>query len=173
MSEFDITAISAMVAAVSVVAGVVYFVFQFRQQAKIRQTDLVMRLYSTFGSEDFQQAALKVMKLEYKDYNDYVKKYGPPGSEEPVPIAIIKIMYFFEGVGILLQRKLIDIELVAQLFGPNIRWQWRKIKPLIESFRKSLNAPKMANSFEYLYNQMIKREQKVQPPEAYYPRRQT
>jgi len=166
MSEFDITAISAMVAAVSVVAGVVYFVFQFRQQARIRQTDLVMRLYSTFGSEGFQQAALKVMKLEYKDYNDYVKKYGEPGSEEPVPMAIIKIMYFFEGVGILLQRKLIDIDLVAQLFGPNIKWQWGRIKPLIESFRKLLNAPKMATSFEYLYNEMKKREQKLQQREA-------
>lgn len=150
----------------SVVAGVVYFVFEFRQQAKIRQTDLVMRLYSTFGSEDFQQAALKVMKLEYKDYNDYVKKYGEPGSEEPVPMAIIKIMYFFEGVGILLQRKLIDIDLVAQLFGPNIKWQWGRIKPLIESFRKLLNAPKMATSFEYLYNEMKKREQKLQQREA-------
>ena len=143
----------------SVVAGVVYFVFQFRQQTKTRQTDLVMRLYATFGSEDFQQAALKVMKLEYKDYSDYVKKYGPPGSEEPVPMAIIKIMYFFEGVGILLQRKLIDIDLVAQLFGPNIKWQWGRIKPLIESFRKLLNAPNMARSFEYLYNEMNKRRQ--------------
>lgn len=166
MMQTDLTSVSALVAAASVVAGVIYFVFQFRQQTKIRQTDLVMRLYATFGGEDFQQAALKVMKLDYKDYNDYVKKYGPPGTEEPIPMALIRIMYFYEGVGILLRRKLVDIELVAQLFGPNIRWQWRKIKPLIESFRKLLDAPGMANSFEYLYNQITKREDKLKPSKA-------
>ena len=156
--QTDLTSISVLIAAASVVAGVVYFVFQFRQQTKIRQTDLVMRLYSSFGSEDFQHAALKVMRLDYTNAKDYVKKYGAPGSERPVSMAIMKIMFFFEGVGILLRRKLIDIDLVAQLFGPNIRWQWERIKPLIESFRTLLNAPGMANSFEYLYNAMIEKE---------------
>jgi len=158
----DITGISSVIAASSVVIGVIYYIFQLRHQSRVRNTDLVLRLYSTFGSEEFQQAALKVGLLDYTNYDDFIKKYGLLYSGEPVHMAITKVMYFFEGVGILLQRKLIDIQLVAQLFGPNIRWQWDRIKPLIESLRKQLNAPNMSKSFEYLYNEMKKREQKLQ-----------
>jgi hypothetical protein len=41
----DVTEISAIVAAAGVLVGVVYYILDMRNQAKIRQTDLVMRLY--------------------------------------------------------------------------------------------------------------------------------
>ena len=159
----EITVISTVIAATSVVIGVIYYIISLRYQKRVRNTDLILRLYSTFGSEEFQKAALKVGRLDYRDYDDFINKYGPiTSSEEPVQMAFTKVMFFYEGVGILLQRKLIDIDLVAQLFGPTIKWQWEKIRPLIESLRKQLNAPNMSKSFENLYYEMMKREEKLQ-----------
>ena len=70
----DIQTISIAIASASVVAGVIYYAFQIRHQTKIRKTDLVLRLYSTWESKEFSEATLKVWNLEFKDYDDFVKK---------------------------------------------------------------------------------------------------
>ncbi len=77
----DVSTLSIVIAAASVVVGVILAVLQIRDLVKTRQTDLVMRLYSTFGTEELQKAGIRIWNSEYKDYNDFVKKYGQPNSE--------------------------------------------------------------------------------------------
>ena len=72
----SITDISAIVAAAGVLVGVVFTVLQLRNLAKTRQTDLIMRLYSRFGSEGFQKTWEEVMAREAKSLQDYDEKYG-------------------------------------------------------------------------------------------------
>ena len=45
----DITEISAIVAAAGVLAGVVYYVLQMRNQTRIRKTDLIVRINPWFN----------------------------------------------------------------------------------------------------------------------------
>jgi hypothetical protein len=66
---------------------------------------------------------------------------------------------FFEGVGVLLQRKLLDIGLVSDLFGAEVKLAWKAVKPIVEERRKDFNEPKIYEWFEYLYNEVKKREQ--------------
>jgi hypothetical protein len=56
-----------------------------------------------------------------------------------------------------------DLELVDDLFSEPIRTLWGRMKPIIESDRERLNQPRIFEWFEYLYNEMNKREQKLQP----------
>jgi len=51
----DIASISAVVAAGGVIVGVVFTVLELRNLIKQRQTDLVIRLYSTMGSSSLQE----------------------------------------------------------------------------------------------------------------------
>jgi len=155
----DITEISAIVAAAGVLIGVAYYILDMRNQALLRKTDLVMRLFSTFASVDHRTAGKKVIWIDYKDYDDYVKKYGAPNSEEPIPTAVDTVLYFYEEVCVLLSKKLIDIDLVDQLFGYNIMLVGAKVMPILEEGRKRLNVPRFWLNFEYLYNEMKKREQ--------------
>ena len=69
---------------------------------------------------------------------------------------------FFEGIGILLRRKLIDIELVDDMFTMPIKDTWLKIKDNVFESRKIRSRPTILEWFEYLYNEMEKREQKLQ-----------
>lgn len=154
----DISTVSIVIASASVVLAAIYYVLQIRHQTKLRQTDLVMRLYSTFTSKETTEAGLMVGWGEYKDYNDLVEKYGPPSADKPVWIAIMMVSNFFNEVGILLHRKFIDIELVDELFGYRVALFWEKMKPLMEGWRKQLN-PQAGKWFEYLYNEVKKREQ--------------
>jgi len=156
----DIPSISATVAALGVIVGVVFAMLQLRDLVKTRQTDLVMRLYSTFGSREFQEAWVETLRMEFKDYHEYLKKYGA-ASEKPTYTSVNMVASFFEGMGILLRRKLIDITLVDDLQSTDIILTWHKMKPIVEGWRKHFNRPQMSEWFEYLYNEMQKREQQL------------
>jgi len=156
----DITEISAIAAAVGVIIGVVFATLQLRDLVKTRQTDLVMRLDTTFGSKEFQEAWVETLRMEFTDYEDYLRKYGA-ASGKPVYASVNMVGNFFEGLGILLRRKLIDIALVDDLFSSDVIITWHKMKPIIEGWRKQFNRPQMSEWFEYLYNEMQKREQQL------------
>jgi len=112
----DIPSISAIVGAIGVIVGVIFTALQLRDLVKTRHTDLIMRLYSDYRSNEFREALIKVMNLQFEDYKDYVKKYGPWFSDEPAHKAMAMVAMFFEGIGILLYKKLIDTSLAYDLF---------------------------------------------------------
>jgi hypothetical protein len=155
----DVTEISAVVAASGVLIGVFYYVLQMRHQEKMRKTDVVIRLYSTWESKEFSEATLKTWNLEFEGYDDFVKKYGPWYSETEVYTSLRMVGSFFELIGILLSGDLVDVNMVANTFGIPIETTWEKIKPLVEGGRK-IYGPYLFYNFEYLYNEMKKREQK-------------
>jgi hypothetical protein len=158
----DITEISAMVAAAGVLVGVIWYILDMRNQARTRQTDLVMRLYATFSSNEFQDAWANVVNRpneseNYDNCSDLEKKVKNREGNQ--------VCLFFEGIGILLQRKLLDTRMVEDLFGGSVARAWEKVKPDVSKGRQRFNDPTIYYYFEYLYNEM-KREQKLQQSKA-------
>ncbi len=148
-----VTEVSAIVAAVGVLIGVLYYMLDLRQQSKVRQTDMVLRLYMAFGGKEVRQTWETITKREDMDFEIYQKKYGLADMNE--------IGWFFEGIGMLLHRKLIDISVVDDLFSSPILISWEKLKPIAEGERKQFNRPQIWEWWEYLYNEMKKREHKL------------
>jgi len=155
----DVQTVSVMLASASVVAGVVYYALQLRHQSKTRQSDMVMRLYSYYCSEEYSRASGRYLATEFKDYEDFQEKYGVVG-EHPVTTAFYIVMTFFEGIGVLLKRKLADIGLLYDLFA--VKMPWEKVEPMIQDIRKHFGEPRLFEWFEYLYNETKKYEQKLQ-----------
>jgi hypothetical protein len=155
----DVQTVSIAIASASVVAGVVYYIFQIRHQGKTRQMDMIMRLYSYYCSEEFSRASGRYLATEFKDLGDFQEKYGIVG-ENPVTTAYYIVSTFFEGVGALLKKKLADPELLYDLFM--VKAYWKKVEPIIEDLRQYFEEPKLYENFEYLYNEMKKMEQKLQ-----------
>ena len=154
----DVQTITIAIAAASVVAGIIYYSLNIRTQTKAAQTDLVIRLYTTFGTKEMRQTWEKITKRDCNDFNTYQEKYGLSDYNE--------IGWFFEGVGVLLHRKLIDIAVVDDLFSSPIKISWEKMKPIAEGERKECGRPQIWEWWEYLYNEMQKREQKLQQSNA-------
>ena len=159
----DITSISAIVAAAGVLVGVVYYILDIRHQNRVRQTDLTMRMYTSWVSEELTKPWLKVMNLEFTDYDDFKKKYGTYLSDNPENAALLSVINSFTIMGLLLQKKLVDPELVSHL---PVSMTWNKVKPIVEGVRKESNDPNWYVEFEYLCNEMKKREQKLQQSKA-------
>ncbi|UCB61182.1 MAG: hypothetical protein JSW72_03800 [Candidatus Bathyarchaeota archaeon] len=163
----SINAISGIIAAVGVIVGVVFAVFQLRDFVKTRRADLILRLQASTINKEFIEAFQKVMSLEFEDHNDYLKKYGPTYfTENPTNISRTKVLSTFELLGLLLHRKLVDIDLVGEIYP--VSTVWEKMKPTIEGTRKQFNAPRVFEFFEYfeertrLYRKMRKGKQAPQ-----------
>jgi len=150
----DITSISAMVAAIGVIVGVVFAILELRNLVEARQTDIVTRISSRLSSREHQEAWEKVRDRDITNYNDYKKNYGF--------VEVNMLCNVYDQVGVLLRRKLIDASLVHALFGTIIMSRWTKFKPLIENGRKHHNQPDIFINFEYLYNEQQKRRQTLQ-----------
>lgn len=158
----EIQTVSIVIASAGVFVAVIYYILQVRHQTRLRQTDLVIRLYSTLGSKEFVENELKILDLEFKDSEGFIQKYGSVHKfiESPDYTPFMMYSIFFEGVGVLLHKKFIDIDLVDDLFSSPIILYWNKMKPIIEAMRKYFGRPQLSEWFECLYNEMSKREQK-------------
>jgi hypothetical protein len=155
----DITEISAIVAAVGVIIGVAYYILDMRNQARIRKTDLLMRLYSTGTNTEFMDAFWKVTSLQVKDYEDYVRQHGSLLTDSPMNRAFLMIATYYELAGILLYRKLIDIVTVYDVWGSsNPRMLFEKIKPVVLGIRREIGEPLALAGFEYLCDELKRNE---------------
>jgi cytochrome c oxidase assembly factor CtaG len=146
----DVQTISIAIASASVVVGVIYYAFQIRQQTKVRQIDFIMRMGSTFISKELLQSFATLNKTEFKNYDDFEKKSYLEARQ---------VASFCENLGVLVKRKLVDISLVADIYA--IGEMWERLKLWIEESRRRANNPKLYEWFEYLYNEMKKREQQL------------
>ncbi len=146
--------VSMIVASFGLVGALLYYVNDHRNQARMRKTDLIMRLYATFMSKEFQEADVKVIMLNVKDYSEFKAKYGPYPSEHPTHIAFRQVAAFFEAIGILLKKKLIEIDLAYEIFVVHQRWE--KLWPIIRDLRQELDFPEYMDNFEYLYHETQK-----------------
>jgi hypothetical protein len=105
------------------------------------------------NSKDWLEAWEKVRDREILDYDNYKAKYGF--------VELNQVFVFYEQAGRLLQKKLIDLDLLPFEAG-QVKVAWERMKPIFEATRKRFNIPKIGYGFEYLYDEMKKREQKLQ-----------
>jgi hypothetical protein len=142
----DLSTIATLVAAVSVVVGVIFTILELRHMTRTRQTDIIMRIYDRFGSKEMVEAIYSVGQLRSETSTTFPPKSGLTG--------VIQIAIVFEGLGVLLEQDLIDIKLVDRLFGPTLDALWEPIRPLIYGMRESLKQPTFFSHFEYLHNRL-------------------
>lgn len=154
----DLTEISAIVAAAGVLIGVVHYMLDLRHQARIRQTDLIMRLHLHVVDKEFMDAYQRIKSLEFKDYNDFIEKFGPVNAERPEQTAIMMLAMFMEGIGVLLHQKLADVKAIGELFP--VETSWKKLEPILIENRKQSGDPETWKWFEYLYTEVKKRKQR-------------
>jgi hypothetical protein len=151
----DIQAVSIAIASGGVFLAAIYYIFQIRHQTRMRQTDMIMRLYTFIASKEFLESWEKVRDREVKSVDDYKTRYGSLVETNQVSVV-------FAELGMLLQKKLIDIDLIDALTGRAIIAVYEKLeaRALFNEVLKRERRNRESDSFEYLYNRMKEREQR-------------
>jgi hypothetical protein len=122
----------------------------------MRKTELIMRLSSVMDNMEFTNTIAKLMSTDFKNVDELRKECSPS--------ALLAIANFFQRVGILLERNLVDSDLVSDILW--VQGIWEKMSPWVTYVRQTYKRPQLFGGFEYLYNEMKKREQKLQQSAA-------
>lgn len=166
----DVQTVLTYLTLISIPVGIFYYIMTLRNAQKTRQTQLLMGLYETYRSPEFAHAWGEVMEQEYTDFDDYWEKYGTHVNREAWS-NWQSVARAFHGMGVLLKRGLVDIDLVEELLVNIVLISWNKMGPILLGFREytrssdspfgglgsSKRYPQMSG-FEYLYNELKKRD---------------
>jgi hypothetical protein len=146
MHMIDVPTITSIVTTVSIIVGVIFTILEIRHLARVRRTDVIMKIYDKFGSKEMVEAVNKVGGTQFVNLNDYREKYGFTD--------ITMVAVLFEGVGVLLEQELIDIKIVDRLFGPTLYLLWERMKPVLFAMREGLHEPFFFSHYEYLVKRL-------------------
>lgn len=155
----DIQTVSIVVAMIGVFIAAISFVISSRKADQQRQMELFMGIYNRFHADDFTQAQIDSIQLEWNNSDEFYSKYfdAPIGWKQ-----VWTQGKYYEGIGVLVSRGLFDLDLVEDLMGNTIIDYWEKFKPLFEDARRRLH-PSHANQVEALYNAVVDLKRKKYP----------
>ena len=138
-----------------------------QQTLETRQAQLFMQIYSWWSSkataEQYGRVRYSYSFRDFQDWNDQVGTGTGNLTNLGVYSDMQSMSEFFEGIGVLVQRGLISVDLVEDLLANRVIWWWEKWKPLSEGARVATGDPKLHDHTEYLYNVMRQRQQKQAP----------
>jgi len=154
--------VSYVAAAIGVCAAAIYYMMVLREQRRstkltleTRQAQLFMQMYTTFTSYEFKSKWNDIMHLwEWKSLEDFNSKYGYVSSNSEEFSKLDFVATFFEGIGVLVKRGLIDVTLVDDLMSGHVVSSWERFEPPIMEWREKMNWPQLLEWWEYLYHEV-------------------
>ena len=142
----DIPTALSIVTTGSIIIGIIFTMLEIRHLARVRRTDIIMKIYDRFGTREVVEAINRVGNAKFENLADYNKKYGFTD--------VTLIAELFEGIGVLLEQNLIDIKMVDRLFGPTLNLIWVRMKPVLYAMREGLKEPFFFSHYEYLVKRL-------------------
>jgi hypothetical protein len=121
-----------------------------------------MQLHDRWTSIEFKRLNREVRAMSWTDIEDFLSKYGPDTNPKAYD-KVRSLGSFYEGIGVLVNRKLIEPAMVDDLMSNGIVSFWEQFGPALLEYRKR-NWPQAAEWVEYLYN-VIKPIVEEQHPE--------
>ncbi|MCX6655795.1 MAG: hypothetical protein NTY03_11865 [Candidatus Bathyarchaeota archaeon] len=97
-----------------------------------------------------------MLGLRLHDINDWIRKYNPQKNPEAYA-TFMRLGRFFEGVGILVEKKLIDVNLVVELMREALLFSWERLKIYAKGQRDLTNMPQIWAHFENLATEVRER----------------
>jgi hypothetical protein len=152
----DVQTFSVVIASASVVAGAIYYMLETRHQRRERQTEAILKLSPWFSldAKELQEAISNVCAAEYTDYADYIEKY----ADTPQYSSLKLLGNYFEGIGLLIYRNLVETDIVFDFWGDLSLSLWEGNEELIVAMRKESGTPTMFEYWEFLAKEMKKRK---------------
>jgi hypothetical protein len=154
----DLGLIRDIVTIFGVIAGFSYYVLTVRNANKARQVEMLHRLHDSKYDVEGIERFFQLTNLEWDDFNDYFEKYS--AMNNPKMAAIMESqMSFFEGLGVIVKKQVIDLDTVYDIFSNRIISLWLKYETVVKGWRKTVEYGPGAfycENFENLADEMIK-----------------
>ncbi|MGH2376630.1 MAG: rhodanese-like domain-containing protein [bacterium] len=133
MDWIAVNAIASIVSAVAFLVGSIVVALQLRHMAKDRFVAATGSLFEIWESREFQEAQLWILhRLQERTWEEFLTKHKGDFGEE----AFHQVGAFYNRVGTLTMRHLIDKDVTLRTMGGYAIAVWRRIEPLVLEARR-------------------------------------
>jgi len=148
-----------MVAATGVLVAAGYYVLNMRATQRnmkttldTRQAQLYMAIYQDLTSTETIDKFIKILNMQFKDFDEYEKKYGSDINPEFFTVRYSYVQKM-NSLGWLVKQGLIDATWIYELYGWNIIWLYKKLDAVMEETERRYGV-QASEWFRYLYGEM-------------------
>jgi hypothetical protein len=152
----DISTFANLVNAIAVTAGVIFAAVQIRHYRQRQRRDAMLELIRSFQNPSFASALRRVNSLPDGARRQQIHELLGPNGEDAVFL-----------VGLLVFRREVTFDLVADFFSGSVSVSWRKLHVFVEEDRRFVARETVWEWFQWLAEQMIEREKKSPPTPAH------
>ena len=163
----ELSVIRDLVAIASFIIALTYYAFNIRHSIQNRKSQLYNQITSITMQKDWQMDAMKLLNMEWNDFDDFARKYDHGINPENYSIRSMQFGVM-DSVGYYVKTGQVDLELASSLFGGFYHvWIWLKFKDVILRYRELLDLPMYYENLEYLAEKIIEYNEKKGTPISY------
>jgi hypothetical protein len=146
--------VSYIAGALGVCVAAVYYVMNLRETRKTRKMQFLMQTLSNNLDEEGNMRYVTLMNMEWKDYDDFERKYGSDNNPEAYTKRMTLWGYYSE-LGYLVAEGFVDADTLYDLSGDGMIWAWLKWEPIIKEIRVRYKQPEIWKWFDYLADRLM------------------
>lgn len=173
MVEITLPIVLQIIQTVSLIMGITYYLFIMRnsqrtreltlqsqeltrkaqeQALETRQAQFFMQIYDRFNNSEYWEQYAELRSHTWDDYEDWQTKYGM--NNRKAYTAFTSMASYFDGLGVLVDRGLIDVGLVDDLLHTRVLWFWDTWGDIIRKSRVEWNTSRIWPYIDSLYSQI-------------------
>jgi hypothetical protein len=142
-----------MVAAISVVIGVIMSILSLRNYSKSRQATVFLDFHKQADLEFIELADEIIREWNWTDFKDFTKKYGP--NTNPKAYAkFIHVGSFFDSMGKLIKENVTSAKLIPETLAVFAVTWFEKIKSIENDLAAKWRVTGSIESTEILYKKL-------------------
>jgi hypothetical protein len=119
---------------------------QLKQNYELATMDLITKIYDFADSLEFQRSWFTVLNAGVASYEDFEK------LPEEKQLAFHQVASLFESVGLLVERRFVNLEIVDDMFATRLAWQ--RLQPFIKGMREKYSSEDYYAWTEKLYRRL-------------------
>jgi hypothetical protein len=128
-----------------------FILFQIRHMNRSRNLEVTMRMFEWSESNRMREA-IRWATTEF-DLESYLMQPKHARSEYPGILVA-----FFEQAGVMIQKRLVDEDIVLDHLAVSAVEVWKRLQPLVQNWRERMNDERVGEHFEYLYERALEYE---------------
>lgn len=168
VDQLTLQTIGILLTGLTVSIAAIYYTLTLRYtrrnqdlQLETRQAQLFQQIHGKFHETEFWEQYIDVANREWKDIEDYHERFGGPENVRS-GANWAAVGAYYEGIGVMVHRKLVDISMVYDLTHSPIFNYWEKYEAIIRNMRECSGNPEIWKWIEYLYNKLKDYEKLIQ-----------
>ena len=144
---------TAVLSSLAGIAATLFVIIQLGHMDKHKDLEISMKLFE-WAETDRLRKALRWIEKEFH-FENFDKYKAEVEEDFEVSDYLYQVEAFFEEVGFLVSKKLVDIDVIIDRLGSYIVSNWNKLQPWTIALSKERNDKTFGEHFEELYKRTV------------------